>query len=328
MSNVLQWAQLSVASAQLSEIHNLNAQFQAQQNAQHRQAALADMLFQTERRARQLSVVASVDPLVAAICADEWFASIQSVTPEMFVQLEHKRIWASSFARVQTLRGPLGQPSVRNLVHQVRSAAADIGQIYRDLKYSASPEAMVVALRREHDVLARRRDRSRLLAICMGLGVPGFPLTVALFAAVCTGIMQGASGSKYEIDSGCIGSINTLAVMVLLVGTIFNLVAWNDAREKIRQRINDLLAMENAMARLNAFYADPNRGGVLSRFYAEHPVYGHPLPNVDDMPPMSVAPASSHIIERQTVVVRCKYCQNLTPVDGHACRTCGAAGFA
>jgi hypothetical protein len=29
-------------------------------------------------------------------------------------------------------------------VHQVRSAAADItGQIYRDLKYSASPEAMV-----------------------------------------------------------------------------------------------------------------------------------------------------------------------------------------
>jgi len=50
MSHVLQWAQLSVASAQLSEIHNLNAQFQQQQDSHRRQAVLADMLFQTERR--------------------------------------------------------------------------------------------------------------------------------------------------------------------------------------------------------------------------------------------------------------------------------------
>jgi hypothetical protein len=328
MSNVLQWAQLSVASAQLSEIHNLNAQFQAQQSAHHRQAALADMLFQTERRARQLSVVAGVDALVAAICADEWFTSIQSVTPEMFVQLEHKRIWASSFARVQALRGPLSNPAARNMVHQVRSAAADIGQIYRDLKYSASPEVMVSALRQEHDALAVRRDRTKRLALVMGLGVPVFPIVFTIVAAILAGIVKGASGNRYEIDSGCIGTIATVAALVLFAGAIFNFTAWNDAREKMSRRTNELLAMENAMGRLNAFYADPNRGGVLSRFYVEHPVYGHPLPNVDDMPPVSVMPASSHVIERQTVVVRCKYCQNLTPVDSHACRTCGAAGFA
>ena len=82
------------------------------------------------------------------------------------------------------------------------------------------------------------------------------------------------------------------------------------------------------MARLNAFYADPNRGGVLSRCYVEHPVYGHPLPHIDNMPPVPAMAPASHVIERQTVVVRCRYCQNLMPVDDHACRSCGAAGFA
>ncbi len=34
-----------------------------------------------------------------------------------------------------------------------------------------------------------------------------------------------------------------------------------------------------------------------------------------------------HTIERQVVVVRCKFCAELTPVDASKCKHCGAASF-
>lgn len=34
-----------------------------------------------------------------------------------------------------------------------------------------------------------------------------------------------------------------------------------------------------------------------------------------------------HTIERQVVVVRCKFCQKLTPVDLERCKNCGAPKF-
>src|SRR5690349_9383179 len=98
MSNFVQWAQLGVASAQLDQLHALSAQFQAQWRAQHdaqrRQAILADMLYQTERRAKQLTMVAERDPIVAAMFAEEWLSSVRFVGPEAFVQIEHKKVWS------------------------------------------------------------------------------------------------------------------------------------------------------------------------------------------------------------------------------------------
>lgn len=34
-----------------------------------------------------------------------------------------------------------------------------------------------------------------------------------------------------------------------------------------------------------------------------------------------------HVVERQTVVARCRYCRVLTQVDAATCQHCGAAGF-
>ena len=33
------------------------------------------------------------------------------------------------------------------------------------------------------------------------------------------------------------------------------------------------------------------------------------------------------IVERQVIVIRCKFCQELSPVDLESCKSCGAAKF-
>lgn len=37
------------------------------------------------------------------------------------------------------------------------------------------------------------------------------------------------------------------------------------------------------------------------------------------------SPGGTRVIERQIVVARCKFCSTLTPIDAHACTSCGAA---
>ncbi len=44
--------------------------------------------------------------------------------------------------------------------------------------------------------------------------------------------------------------------------------------------------------------------------------------------PVVPNPRYEHTIERQVLVARCRYCQQITPVDLAACRNCGARGFA
>jgi hypothetical protein len=38
-------------------------------------------------------------------------------------------------------------------------------------------------------------------------------------------------------------------------------------------------------------------------------------------------PPSTHVVERQVVVTRCKFCRGHTPLDAPTCHHCGAAGF-
>lgn len=53
--------------------------------------------------------------------------------------------------------------------------------------------------------------------------------------------------------------------------------------------------------------------------------HGYPPPPSYDQAPHSRGP--THVVERQVVVVRCKFCQAHTPLDGAACQACGAAKF-
>jgi hypothetical protein len=327
MSNFVQWAQLSVTTAQLSELQSIHAQFQAQHNAQRQQALLADMLFRTEQRARQLSVLASQDPLVAAIAAEEWLGSVRFVSADLFLQVEHKRSWAGAVSRLQALCAPLDDPGARALAGQVRAAGEEARRLHQELG-GANPEPRLASANHEHAVLAQQRDRAGKLAAALGAASIGLPFVLFVGSAIASGIAQAASKKTVDVDSGCIGTLCFLSFLLLAGAAAYQVASWSEGRAKARRAEENLRRVRYGAECLRAFIADPNRGGVLNRFHAEHPAYGRPLPNVDDLAAMPPAgPVSSHVIERQTVVVRCKFCRALTPVDAGVCQYCGAGHF-
>lgn len=322
MSTFLQWAQLSAANAQISQLHALNVKFHAQRNAQAQQAILADVLFHTERRARQLSAVA--DPIVAAIFAEEWLESVHHVSENLFYQVEHKRSWAGAAGRLRSLCAPLGDQRVRAMAHQVRLASGEIGAIYRDLGPAyANPDAAYAALSQQHDELAGRSQKTFLRATWTGGGCVCVVLAVMFGSMVLGWAVHAIAGSGYYIDSGCINGLSTIVGIGLLGFLVFTLHRWSELRSQETAAGSELRRLGEAIDRLRAFTADPGRGGVLQQFYREHPLYGQPLPNVDDLPQQG-----SHVVERQTVVVYCRYCRALTPVAGRQCHSCGATSFA
>jgi hypothetical protein len=331
MSNFVQWAQLGVASAQLDQLHSISRQFQAQWQAQHdahrRQAILADMLYQTERRAKQLSLVAERDALVAAMFADEWLSSVRFVGPDAFIQIEHKKVWATAIARMQALLAPLGDPSGAALVHQVRSALAEIRQIQSELAGQAAPEQRLAALSAERGQLDRQRARAGTFALALGIAAPVVPFVLFFASAIFSGVLRGLKASV-DVDVGCMGTLAFMLFLGLGAGAGWQFSQRSDKVAALKRTEGEAQRLGAAVARWQAFAADPARGGTLARFQQEHPAFNQPLPEVDDAAPLSqVASGPTHIVERQIVMVRCKFCQTLTPVDGATCRNCGAGGF-
>lgn len=329
MGTFVQWAQLGVASAQLGELRGLHAQLQAQQDVRRQQALLADILFRTEQRAKQLSVVAGQDALVAAMFAEEWLTSVSRVGPELFAELDHKRAWSASASRLQSLTAPLEDPGARTLVQQVRAATAEAQRIQQGYG-AANPEQRLAALQYEQAALtAQKAQASRRAMIWGGLSV-GLPVAILILGAIVSAILPSGKKGTVEVDFGCLGSLGFLFFIGLGIGAAVQVVTWSDRGTKLDRLSDGLRQLSAAVAQMQAFSADPSWGGLLSRFYAEHPAYGRPLPNMDDAAPLSTAApvVSSHIVERQTVVVRCKYCKTLTPVDAPTCQHCGAGGFA
>lgn len=326
VSNFVQWAQLGVGVAQLGEMQHLNAQFQAQHDHARRQALLTDMLFRTEQRAKQLSIVAEKDPLVAAMLAEEWLASVGQVTPELFVQLEHKRTWTAATGRLHAVSGPLQDPAARALVQQVRGAGEEARRIQQGFG-GANPEQRLAVLQHERAGHDARATKSTRLAMILGAVAVALPIALLIFGAIAAAALPSGKHATVGVDFGAIGAFAFLIFIGCGGASAYNIASWSDARAKSGRLEGDLRAVSGAVAQMQAFSADPNRGGVLTRFYAEHPAYGWPLPAVDDAAPLSAAVVSTHVVERQIVMVRCKFCQALTPVDGATCRHCGAGGF-
>lgn len=320
----IDFAQLAYAQAQLSQLQGLQAQFQQQANAQRQQAILADMLFQTERRARQLTAVAADDRLVAAMFAQEWMASVRGVAPEHFVQVDHKRAWVAAVGRLQQLQAPMSDPVAATTAQQVWAASTEARSIHQELGGIADPEAQLATLGRQFAELEDQKRRALILAASCGGGAIGGPIALVLIAGIVNSVMT-ATRSRSEVDSNCVGTLGTLLFLVLIVAAGIYFSRWSDRSSRAQRASGEYHRVGGAVTRLRTFTADPNRGGVLERFGKEHPAYWRPLPNVDDMAPLSSGPAS--VVERQTVVVRCKYCRALTPVDDKTCHNCGAASF-
>jgi len=309
MSNFVQWAQLGVASAQLDQMHALSAQFQAQWRAQHdaqrRHAILADMLYQTERRAKQLTMVGERDPIVAAMFADDWLSSVRFIGPDAFVQLEHKKVWSASTTRLQSLLVPFNDPSVSALAQQVRGALAEIAHLRGAFAGYAQPEQRLAALSAERSSIEHTRGGAAKRGAIFGGLALAVPFALFLLSIVLSAILQSGKKQTMDVDFGCVGTLIFLTFAGFCVGAVLQWSKWSDLGAALRRTDEEAQRLGHAIGQLHAFSADPGRGGALARFQAEHPAFNQPLPNVDDAAPVSAAPGPSQIIERQTVVVRC-----------------------
>jgi hypothetical protein len=104
---------------------------------------------------------------------------------------------------------------------------------------------------------------------------------------------------------------------------------WEPERGRWKAALYEANRLRALAIEADAFRAsEPRR--FLDAAWANHPLlFSEPAP--DSRATHAAASiqihSERHTVERQVVVVTCKYCQKLTPVDHASCDHCGAAGF-
>jgi hypothetical protein len=306
-------ANMRLNAAQVQQLAHLNAQLAQQQQAQRFQANLGQTVFETERMAKRVTATAAQDIFAAGILAWTWLETVAWVNPDMLTDFQAKRAFGDStdalrgaWARLQADRNWFGPAK-----HYLDAMTA-----WRALTapFGGDPAGAVQSAHATHrEVDAHNRSakkRAKVSAIvCAGFlllmfvgGVAEVPALTGLGTLFMFGSLVISGGSLLSIDSRKV--------------------------QAARQRAEEFTA---AFDRLQAFIADPNGGPWLDQALRRHPLLvSEPIPS----PPSSAsAPAQMHtvekhsLVERQIVVVRCRFCKQLTPVDGATCKNCGAPGF-
>lgn len=126
-----------------------------------------------------------------------------------------------------------------------------------------------------------------------------------------------------------IGGNGPLTALLVMIGLGFGAKCLLERSERAR-RLGEFHAAQAYVARFESFMSDPNGGGWLQAAWSRHRyLFETPPP---ELPQSSHSSAPIIQIERiekqvQIVVIRCKYCSKLTPVDRATCEHCGAAGY-
>lgn len=322
MASLIYLARVSIAHAQMRELNALQAQLQQQHDAQRIQALLADALFQTDRRAQQLTVVAEQDPLVAAIFAEQWLSSLRHVTPDSFFQVEHKKGWAAAVSRLQSIHSLLVRDaSARDLANRVQWANEQGERL--NAAIGGDAERRVADLAQAHDAASHQVSLGLKITAGSAAALFGVPTLCVIIGVIVAAASDKRAGEDAAGTFTCLGTFGGVCAMIALV---YGFSVWLGSREKARKALSDRQELDKALSDLRAFAADPRGGQLLDAFFRDHPAYMRPLPNVDHLGPTSAV--ERQVVERQTVVARCRYCRALTPVDAPTCQYCGAGGFA
>lgn len=146
-------------------------------------------------------------------------------------------------------------------------------------------------------------------AIATALG----PLGYTLSSAALTSVALKFSGILHTMNDA--QAPHTLGVALILGGIQFDfhcpgaLVYFTD-REK-------------------AFFEDRASRAIYFASHAYHPVQQQVAVQVNPPPPQyhPPQPPAPYVIERQVIVVRCRYCQRITAIDLAGCSHCGASKF-
>ncbi|MFT3767172.1 MAG: hypothetical protein QM820_16870 [Minicystis sp.] len=297
------WAGLAESGAHVARAKGIVAQLQTAPSRRVQEGIVVDLLFYTQRRAKQMSLVAAEDPLVAAMFAGEWLAAVEHVAPEHFRELENMQRWSAAVSRLEAIRGHLTDPAQRAKADGVWALLKEVRGILRELGDPHAAEAQLATLQRRRAELGEQRaGAQRRAVICF---------VVAFFVLIFVGAALSAVLAAFAL-----GVVLPVFLGLLLAGASA-LAGGQRAQTELARVEQDLARIESTLGRLRAFAADPSRGGDLQRFHAHHPAYARRLPRVEDGESLSATPLR----------VRCKYCRAATRMEGPRCENCGAAPF-
>jgi len=300
-----------LVGAQLHQLHALNSQLQQQMAEQQRQAVLAQILYETEQVARRVWATGKSDPFAAAVHAETWLQGVQSVAPQMFSDIGAKRAWSSAVDTMNAASATLRRDAAAAALLDGYRAAETERQ--RLLSLVSGDPAGEMQKRTEALQSAETRlsnARTSMFAFC-GLSVVAAGLCVLLI------VIGSAADATAMAVIGGLGIIPS--IVIVFIAWSLSIPHFLKRRAAVPVAASALEEAKRVCAALDDFARNPAGGVLLARVAADHPL-------IAQAPPASafeqVAPSS--VVERQTVVIRCQYCGNLTPVDLQGCQHCGA----
>jgi hypothetical protein len=292
--------QPTIWQVQAAQLAMLNWQVDQQRQLAAWQANLHQALYETEQMAGRVSATLSQDLFSAATLSRSWMLRVAGLGPQSFSDFNAKRAWSSAFAVLDgAARAAANDQRLGAEVDAYLQLMESLASFRRRMGAEAEPYVA--------------RFRSSLLSTMRGKGM-----------AIVAGFCSAAAVLLFALDRVA------FAVVVLALGVAL-VVAALDANAKWRVAKKNLASAEAFAALYHQFQLDPLRGEWLRRMWAEHVLlFNAPVPQA---PPSSGHAAASQVyverklVERQVVVVRCRFCSQLTPVDRPSCEHCGSPGF-
>lgn len=308
--------QTTTQLAQLSQLADLNAHLRAQQQAEALQANLGQALFETERMAKRVSLTLTQDPFAAAILSYDWLKLVEGIRPELFNAIEHKRAWSDS------------HDVLANIYRRVELDPVLAGQVGRYLQYRGSvsdglfelgnePRAYLAQATHRASVAVQGRTKLERQARYAGMGAGALAFLWLV--------------SSLSDAAGFFGFLFVVGIGYL----VLKLSALGQAKAAAHQSLERLAYATQRVEAFEAFMHDANAGGFVQKAWQEHPLlFNEPIPQapgVSDDHRASALPVQTfverQVVERQVVVTRCRFCNQMTPVDRPECQRCGAPGY-
>ncbi len=289
---------------QAAQMAMMNYQMHQQQQMHAWQANLQQALHETEQTARRVYNTTQADPFAAAAIASSWLQRIQGLHVSQFHDLQAKRAWSEACGLLDgAVRAARNDGRGAQELDSYMRLMDTMGRYQSH--FSGDPDHYVAQLNRHHSGVSK--------------GYEWGGVTLLLLVGSIVSLVSAK------------GDLGPLLFALCFFGAIYTAWLAFQATRKLARSADFVIAGQRVCADYKAFMVDPAAGGWLQAIWSQHPaLFQEPIPTG---PVSDGRVSSSHVhverklVERQIVVVRCKFCKQLSPVDLPTCEHCGSPGF-
>lgn len=309
-------------TTQLDQLARLDAHFRAQREAAALHASLSQALFETEQMAKRVALTFPQDAFAAAIISYDWLVVISGIEPANFSKIEHKRAF---FDARQTLLNAYRRaeldPPLGNMVGQYLQCRLQLDALLHAM--DGDPNAFIARARYQYSIASAEPKESSTGRKRSSTG-PTMVFVGILFLSILFAFL----------GSTALASVTFLYMLLAGFVALVSSLSSTSAKSQKDHAERRFAIQNQTIQAYESFMANPNAGGFLRRIWNEHPLlFNEPIPSPDapSEPRASQLPVQTYVerrvIEKRIVVTRCRFCQQMTPVDGMSCQNCGAPGF-